>query len=35
MINKKKYNCSDCGFEWSSPQKEYENCPDCGSENIL
>jgi Zn finger protein HypA/HybF involved in hydrogenase expression len=35
MIDKKKYNCSDCGFEWSSPQKEYDNCPDCGSENII
>ncbi|MDZ4172626.1 MAG: hypothetical protein U1C19_10735 [Methanobacteriaceae archaeon] len=35
IINKKKYKCSDCGFEWSSPQKEYENCMDCGSENII
>lgn len=34
MIDQKKYKCSDCGFEWSSPQKEYQNCPDCGSENI-
>jgi DNA-directed RNA polymerase subunit RPC12/RpoP len=35
IINKKKYKCSDCGFEWSSPQKEYTNCMDCGSENII
>jgi hypothetical protein len=28
------YKCNDCGFEWSSPEKEYDKCPDCQSENI-
>jgi len=29
-----KYRCKSCGFEWSSPEKEYEKCPDCQSEYI-
>lgn len=29
-----KYRCKKCGFEWSSPEKEYEKCPDCQSEDI-
>ena len=35
ITDKKRYKCSDCGFEWFSPQKEYEKCPDCDSENIV
>ncbi len=31
---KKSYKCNICGFEWSSPKKEYNQCPDCQSENI-
>jgi len=31
---KKRYKCSVCGFEWSSPKKEYDKCPDCESEDI-
>jgi uncharacterized protein len=34
MIVKKKYKCNKCGFEWLSPEKEYEKCPDCKSEDI-
>lgn len=29
-----KYKCKICGFEWRSPEKEYEKCPDCESEYI-
>ncbi len=29
-----KYRCKSCGFQWSSPGKEYELCPDCQSEDI-
>lgn len=32
MLN--KYKCKNCGFEWSSPEKEYEKCPECGSVDI-
>lgn len=35
IIDKKRYRCSDCGFEWFSPNKEYEKCLDCNSENII
>lgn len=31
---KTKYGCNICGFEWSSPEKEYHKCPDCQSEDI-
>jgi predicted DNA-binding protein (UPF0251 family) len=34
ITDKKKYECNVCGFEWSSPKKEYDKCPDCKSENI-
>ena len=34
MIDKNKYLCNDCGFQWSNPEKTYEKCPDCGSKNI-
>lgn len=33
-MDKKRYQCKNCGFGWSSPHKEYEKCPDCDSENI-
>lgn len=29
-----KYQCKNCNFEWSSPEKEYTECPDCQSKNI-
>lgn len=32
--DKGRYKCEICGFEWYSPEKEYEKCPDCESENI-
>ena len=35
ITNKKRYNCKNCGFEWLSPEKEYEKCPDCKSEDII
>ena len=31
---KKRYSCGACGFEWHSPEKEYENCPECGSTDM-
>lgn len=34
LTDKKRYRCKICGFEWYSPEKEYEKCPDCESENI-
>ncbi|MGZ7043307.1 MAG: DUF134 domain-containing protein [Methanobacterium sp.] len=34
ITDKKKYRCKICGFEWSSPEKEYDKCPDCRSDNI-
>jgi uncharacterized protein len=34
MTNEKRYKCRACGFEWHSPEKEYEKCPDCESEDI-
>lgn len=34
VTDKKRYRCKKCGFEWHSPEKEYEKCPDCGSEEI-
>jgi len=33
-MDKKRYQCQICGFQWYSPRKEYEKCPDCDSENI-
>ena len=34
ITDKKRYKCNDCGFEWRSPEKEYDKCPDCKSEDI-
>lgn len=34
ISDKKRYKCNGCGFEWSSPEKEYDKCPDCQSEDI-
>lgn len=34
IADKKSYKCNICGFQWSSPKKEYNKCPDCKSENI-
>jgi uncharacterized protein len=34
MTDGKSYRCNTCGFEWRSPEKEYENCPDCQSGDI-
>lgn len=34
IMNKKRYQCKNCGFEWQSATKEYDKCPDCDSENI-
>lgn len=34
ITDKKRYICNICGFEWSSPKKEYDKCPDCKSEEI-
>ena len=34
MTNEKRYKCKGCGFEWHSPEKEYDKCPDCESEDI-
>ncbi|MGB9936137.1 MAG: DUF134 domain-containing protein [Methanobacterium sp.] len=34
IAGKKQYKCNICGFEWSSPKKEYDKCLDCSSKNI-
>ncbi|MDI6702148.1 DUF134 domain-containing protein [Methanothermobacter wolfeii] len=34
IMDRRRYKCMDCQFEWISPGKSYEKCPDCGSENI-
>lgn len=34
VADKERYKCKSCGFEWYSPDKEYEQCPDCKSEDI-
>jgi uncharacterized protein len=34
ITGKKIYKCNICGFEWSSPKKEYNNCLECQSEDI-
>ncbi|HOI40206.1 MAG TPA: DUF134 domain-containing protein [Methanobacterium sp.] len=34
IMDKKRYVCKNCGFEWQSASKEYNKCPDCDSENI-
>ena len=34
ITNKKRYKCNICGFEWLSPEKEYQKCPDCQSEDL-
>lgn len=35
ITDKKRYKCSDCGFEWFTQEKKYEKCLDCGSKNIV
>ncbi|MBM4240755.1 MAG: DUF134 domain-containing protein [Euryarchaeota archaeon] len=34
ITNKNRYKCNVCGFEWRSPEKEYDKCPDCQSKDI-
>ncbi|MEN4017959.1 MAG: DUF134 domain-containing protein [Methanobacterium sp.] len=34
VADKERYKCKSCGFEWYSPEKEYDECPDCKSEYI-
>jgi len=34
FMDKKGYQCKNCGFQWQSASKEYDKCPDCDSENI-
>lgn len=34
ITDKKRYKCNTCGFEWLSPEKEYDKCLDCQSEDI-
>lgn len=34
ITNKIRYVCKTCGFEWLSPEKEYDKCPDCQSQEI-
>lgn len=34
ITDKKRYKCNTCGFEWLSPEKEYDKCPDCKSTDI-
>jgi len=34
ITDKKRYKCKTCGFEWYSPDKNYDKCPDCESEEI-
>jgi uncharacterized protein len=34
ITDKKRYKCNICGFEWRSPEKEYDKCPDCLSLDI-
>ena len=29
-----EYKCKNCGFKWSSPEKEYKKCLECNSEDI-
>ena len=35
IMDKKRYQCKNCGFEWQSSSKEYDKCPDCDSEMQL
>jgi predicted DNA-binding protein (UPF0251 family) len=34
ITGKNRYKCNVCGFEWRSPEKEYDKCPDCQSDDI-
>jgi predicted DNA-binding protein (UPF0251 family) len=34
ITDKNRYKCNTCGFEWRSPEKEYDKCPDCQSKDI-
>jgi uncharacterized protein len=35
ITDKKRYKCKTCGFEWLTPEKEYDKCPDCQSQDII
>jgi predicted DNA-binding protein (UPF0251 family) len=35
ITDKTRYKCKKCGFEWLSPEKEYDKCPDCQSHDII
>jgi uncharacterized protein len=34
ITNKIRYKCNDCGFEWLSKEKEYDQCLECKSKDI-
>jgi len=34
ITDKKRYKCKSCGFEWHSPEKEYDKCLECESKEI-
>ena len=34
VVDKKRYVCKNCGFEWFNPKKEYKKCPNCDSLEI-
>jgi len=34
IINKIRYKCNDCGFEWLSKEKEYDQCLECKSKDV-
>jgi predicted DNA-binding protein (UPF0251 family) len=35
VIDKNRYRCVSCGFEWQNLTKDYKKCPDCKSEDII
>lgn len=35
IIDKVRYKCNVCGFEWLSKDKKYDKCLDCQSEDIM
>jgi predicted DNA-binding protein (UPF0251 family) len=34
ITNKIRYKCNDCGFEWLTKEKEYDQCLECKSKNV-
>jgi uncharacterized protein len=34
ITNKIRYKCNDCGFEWLSKEKEYDQCLECKSKDV-